>query len=262
MESHREDGVGSRPHRLGGDTASDPRPVIDGRGGMTVAWVSFPNGSRLDVGTRPPEGDWSGVRHLAQFNGDPDLAANRRGDVVAAWGIGDGVGVAVRRHGEDWEPPHVVHGTIGFPDRPEVSIGPRGRVLVMWTRSPEDETFTRRHLAWARSRLNGTWTRVGYLDTRRRPVFGSEVSLSMNRRGRALAVWWSDAGFSDMRAARFRIGHGWSRPHDLGPFCCLPTALLTDSGTAVTLLDQTRHGAATGWAFQDPGRRWLTQRLR
>ena len=261
MESHREDGAWSRPHRLGGETATDPRPVIDGRGGMTVAWVSFPNGSRLDVATRPPKGDWSGVTHLGRFDGDPDLATNRRGDVVAAWGIGNGVGVAVRRHGEDWGPPHVVHGTIGFPDRPEVAIGPRGRVLVMWTRSTEDETFTPRHLAWARSRLDGTWPPVGYLDTRRGLVLGSQVSLSMNRRGRALAVWWSDIGFGDMRAARFRFGHGWSRPHDLGPFCCSPTALLTDSGTAVALLDQTRHGAATGWAFQDPGRRWLTHRL-
>lgn len=261
MESHREGGVWSRPHRLGAHTASDPQPVVDGRGGMTVAWVSFPNGSRLDVATRPPKGEWSGVRHLARFGGDPDLAANRRGDVVAAWGIDNGVAVAVRRHGQDWGAPHVAHGTIGFPDRPEVAIGPHGRVLVTWTRSTDDETFTRRHLAWARSRLDGTWTSVGYLDTRRRPVLGSEVSLSMNRRGRALAVWWSDVGFGDMRAARFRFGHGWSRPHDLGPFCCYPTALLTDSDAAVALLDQTRHGAATGWAFQDPGRRWLTHRL-
>jgi hypothetical protein len=134
--------------------------------------------------------------------------------------------------------------------------------MVMWSRSiEEEETFTRRHLAWARSRHDGTWSPVRYLDTRQGLVYASNPSLSLNRRGNALAVWWTRTGRNDMRASRFRPGDGWTRPQDLGRSCCYPHALLTPSGTAVALLGQNRRSSATVWAYPHPGQRWRTRTI-
>jgi hypothetical protein len=261
METHREAGTWSRPTRLGGNTSGMPQAVIDGNGEMTVAWTSFPDGSRIDVASRAAEGNWGEVQHLGRFGGDPTLTANRRGDVAVAWGTDAGVSVAIRRHGRGWGTAHDLHSVIGFPDVPQLAMDATGRVMVMWSRSTEEEeTFTRRHLAWARTRSNGTWTRVRYLDTRRHIVFGSVPSLSLGRHGHALAVWWTQtARRSDMRASRFRLGHGWSHPRDLGRSCCDPVALLTPSQTAVALLGRTRSGRDTVWAYQRPGQAWTTR---
>ena len=258
VERHREGGTWSTPVRLGDDTSQAPRAVIDGNGDMTVAWTSYPSGSRVDVASRVAGGDWGDVQHLGRFGGDPSIAANRRGDVAIAWGTGAGVRVAIRRHGQDWETSHNLRSVIAYPDDPQVAIGPVGRVVVMWSRSTEEDgRFTRRHLAWAHTRFDGTWTPVRYLDTRRHVVYGSVPSLSLDRQGHALAVWWTDTGRnSNMRASRFQFGHGWSRPVDLAHSCCYPFALLTPSQTAVALLDQNRRNTATVWAYQQPGRRW------
>ena len=258
MEAHREGGSWSTPMRLGGDTAQAPRAVIDGKGDMTVAWTSYPNGSRVDVASRVAGGSWGAVQHLGRFSGDPSIAANLRGDVAVAWGTESGVGVAVRRHGQNWDTAHHLKSVIAYPDDPQVAIGPYGRVVVMWSRSTEEEeTFTRRHLAWARTSFDGTWTRVWYLDTRRHVVYGSVPSLSLDGRGHALAVWWTDTGRgADMRASRFHFGQGWSRPRELGGSCCSPVALLTTSRTALALLDRNRRDTATIWGDQQPGKRW------
>jgi hypothetical protein len=262
VERHREDGAWSTAERLGGDTAQAPRPVIDGTGDMTVAWTSYPNGSRTDAASRVAGGSWGAVQHLGRFGGDPSIAANRRGDVVVAWGTETGVGVAVRRHGQSWESAHNLRSVIAYPDDPQVAIVPSGRVLVMWSRSTEEEeTFTRRHLAWARTGFDGTWTKVRYLDTRRHVVYGTVPSLSVDGLGHALAVWWTEpAGTANMRASRFHFGDGWSRPRGVGGSCCYPVALLTPSGTALALLDQNRRGRAV-WGYQQRGERWQRDAL-
>jgi len=107
---------------------------------------------------------------MGRFVSDPVLAVNHRGDLAVAWGADEGAGVAIRHRGH-WRRPHLFKSVISAPDEVQVAIAPGGRVLVMWPRSTEEESqFTRRHLAWARTRFDGTWTRVRYLDTRRTVV--------------------------------------------------------------------------------------------
>lgn len=263
METHLEDGSWSSPHRLGDGTAGSPTGVIDGRGEMSVAWVSYPSGSRIDVSSRARRGDWGSVRHLARFGDAPVIAANPRGDLVVAWSGDGGAGVAIRRHRSGWQPVRSLKGAIGSPDSPEVAIGPGGRVLVMWSRSEDDETFTKRHLAWARTRFDGTWTRVRHLDTRSFVVLGTHASLSLSGHGRALAVWWSNAARGhEVRFSRFRFGHGWRKPQQLGQHWGSPYALLTPSGTAVAILGQTEDSASTRWGHQALGGRWDRRTLR
>jgi hypothetical protein len=134
----------------------------------------------------------------------------------------------------------------------------------MWPRSTEEEeTFTRRHLAWARTRIDGTWTRVHYLDTRGGVVLGTELSLSMNHRGRSLALWSAQTrDHYTLRAARFRFGHGWTRPENLGrDYLSTPYAFLTRAGTAVTILGRPNGAGSTQWAHQLPQGPWRHHKL-
>jgi hypothetical protein len=262
LERHRRGGSWSRPHRLNRGSGTSPVGTIDGRGAMTVAWTSYPFGSRTDVASRAPGVGWSQVRHLGRFGGDPSIAANRRGDVAVAWPTGDGVAVAIRRAGGTWQPARRLSSVLNSPDPPQLAVGPDGRVLVMWSRSEdEEEHFTRRHLAWARTRLDGTWTPVRYLDTRARVVYGTQPTMSMNARGDALAVWGTDMEhvFS-AKAARFRFGAGWTNPVSLADSWG-PAAVLTDSGVAVAVLGAGPHDTGPSWAYQLPGRSWHARRL-
>lgn len=263
LETHLRDGLWSRPRRLGGRTADSPSGVIDGRGVMTVTWSGQ---SGAAVARLRPGGRWGPVRDLTRFGYEPIVATNRRGDVAVAWGTDTGIGVAVRLRGQAWGRPRLLSSIFEAPElhRSQLAVGPDGRVLVMWSRSEEDSVgHTRRHLAWARSRHDGTWTRVRYLDTRKELVWGTEVRLSMNGRGRALAAWWSDTESGDGNsAARFRFGRGWTAPRRLGRACCAVSATLTRSGTAIAVLGRAADNSGTSWAYQHPGRRWHLRLLR
>lgn len=260
METHREGGSWSRPRRLGDGTAGEPTGVIDGRGVMTIAWTSDSDErSFLNVSSRDPGRCWGAVKRLAGHGGGGlGVAANRRGDLVVAWGTEDGVGVAIRRHRTGWQRVRSHRSQVPFPEQPDVVLSPGGRVVVMWSKSSEDAFGSRRHLAWARTRFDGTWSRVRYLDTSSAAIFGTESSLSMNRHGRAVAVWMSgsDRGM-EVRSSRFRFGHGWTRPRGLGQSCCAPHVMVTRSGTAVGYLGEADDSPATVvWAHQAPGRAW------
>lgn len=263
METHLRGKSWSRPRRLGGRSTNDPSGVIDGRGVMTVAWTVEP-ARRIAVASQRPGRGWGRVHHLRDA-AEPRLATNRRGHVVVAWSTTTGVGVAVRRPGGTWGRPRVLPSLLPAPtlNSSQVAVGPDGRALVMWSRHGDDaEGHTRRHLAWARSRHDGTWTGVRYLDTRRVLVWETSVSLSMNGRGDALAVWWTHAGRSrGSSAARFRFGRGWTTARRLGTACCVDSATLTPSGTAVAVLG-SGDGPGIRWAFQQAGRRWQLRTLR
>jgi len=263
MEMHRESRRWSRPQRLGDrDAESAPRAVIDNRGVLTVAWASSLT-SEVEVATRAPHGAWGALRHLVGFNGDdPVLAGNARGDVAVARPTATGVGVAVRRRDGSWRRPHVLHSVIDWPDEPHVVVVPTGRVLVLWSRSfEEEEHFTRRYLAWARTRLDGSWTRVHYLGTLRSLGMGTNVDLSFDGHGHALAVWAGEAT-RRVRVSRFRFGHGWSRPHRFNGGCCSADAHVTPAGTGIAVFDGPGGSSDTRWAYQRPGGRWHVQALR
>jgi hypothetical protein len=173
------------------------------------------------------------------------------------------VDVITRSHVRGWSRVHRLHSVIGYADPPVMAVDPRGRVLVMWGWSVENEDFaTRRHLAWARTRLDGSWTRVRYLGTASQEVQSTSVSLSMNEHGRALALWssWLDGTGIPNKASRFRFGHGWSRPRTLGGNSPDGGVFLARSGTAVAVIGDGLDGSTT-WAYQQPGRPWLRRTL-
>lgn len=95
----------------------------------------------------------------------------------------------------------------------QVKVDPDGRVLAVWPRSTEEEeTFTRRHLAWATMGLDGTWSSVRYLDTRRDRVFGTSLSLVYvpeQRTASPPVSYFADAAW---RSTLRTHGATWSTP--------------------------------------------------
>lgn len=267
MASDRDaHGSWSPAHRLGrGSTSADSTAVVDPDGAMTVVWESWTDdGPGIAWSAKDGEG-WSDPQLLeAGGYGDAVVAGNRHGRHVAAWSTAGGLAVATSRADGTWGPVHVVRHRIGNAD-PSVVIDDLGRVLAMASRSTEDEDYGgRRHLAWAWSRADGSWTPSAYLDSRSGEVLGTDLSLAMSRRGRALAVWRTDrARGSDVSAARFRPGRGWTAPRRLTHGSFEPVhAMLTPGGTAATLLGDVPRTTATAWGYQRPGRPWQLSRVR
>jgi hypothetical protein len=248
--SQRHGDTWSSPHVLGRGTVGGV--VIDRTGSITVAWEDGRNNAIVRA-ARQVSGNWQRARTLGQ-GVEPDLAANRHGDVALTWATDRGIGVAVlRKSAGCWAASAHVKG-IRWSDDPQVVIDDRGRVVVLWARSPEEENYATRHLAWAQSNGDGNWTSARYLDTRqRREVIGDYVDLAMNARGQAVAAWVAESKDNDLRVARFGFGHGWSSPSRLTGFPFEPAAMMARSGTPIVILHAS---VQRGWAFQQPNGAW------
>jgi hypothetical protein len=249
LERHRVRGVWSAPHRLG--AGSGVRAAIDGDGAITVAWQGFRGGSNVKVVTRSADGRWGAVHELARFGGAPELAMNHSGATAVAWATERGVGMAMRRRGQPgWRSMPPLRGAIGGPDPVRIALDDRGRALVLWGRSSENELgLARKHLAWSTTTGDGVWAETRYLDDRVRGVV-EFMDLAMNARGQAVAVWTQGMTAA---AARFAFGAGWTEPThvEVGG---TPAALVTPQGTALALLPGS-------WIYQRPGDRWETHPL-
>jgi hypothetical protein len=259
MEVHREPaGAWTSPHQLASgpyvSSLNRANAVIDSRGVIAVVWTSARD--RVMVASLR-NGQWSDARVLGT-GGDPVIAANGHGDLAVAWATVGGLAVAVGHPDGTWDPTHKVPTAIEF-GVPHVALDNRGRVLAMETRNPVDaQVGGRRHIAWARSRLDGTWSPTGYLDSRRRAVFGTGLDLAMSPTGRAFAIWWVDTGggstIHNESAARYRPIHGWTQPRDMGTGDN-QRAMLAPDGTAVFSGWDASH-SVTVWGYQRPGGRW------
>ncbi len=242
------------PHDLGAGEIGDV--VIADDGAATVAWTepgdSYGSAARV---ARLVDGQWGPGEVVAGDAASPELTVNRRGDLALVAATIQGVSVALRpRASGRWGPPTSLRG-IPYSENPHIGIDDRGRALVIWARSPEEENVVRKHIAWARTKNDGTWSTVQYLDLRtHKEVVGDELGFSMNPRGEAVAAWSPDSldegGF---KVARFTFRDGWTSPRRLADFAYEPTALLTDSGSAVVTLN---FADQPDWVYQHPGADW------
>ncbi len=117
----------------------------------------------------------------------------------------------------------------------------------MWALSSEDEWLRRKHLAWSRSRSDGTWTQTRYLDEQIKDAV-DYMSLSMNAHGEAIVV----SSGQVTRAARFGFGKGWTRPTELPGW--IHRSMLTESGTAVAVLFSG--DGRDNWMLQESNGSW------
>lgn len=245
VERHRENGRWSPVRALGDNRGGGGWSVVVGpRGAITVAWENWRSESNINVVSRDDAGHWETPQQLAHGGASVSLVVNRRGDVGAVWSTGEGVGVAIRRHGVGcWRTTPRIRSPFLYADDPRLALDGRGRALVVWGRVLDDGSAPR-YLAWSRMRSDGSWTPTRYLG-RRRPNGVDYVGLSMNARGQAVAVW---KGMYGAEAARFEFGHGWTRPSTLASGDYGPPYVAAD-GTAIAVL-------WSRWLFQHPGGPW------
>ncbi len=243
----REDDAWQAPHELGEGAIGDV--AIDNSGAVTVAWATS---DRVVTVARRVGGQWENPQVLSRDGESPEVAVNRHGDLALVWTTWEGVGVALRPHDTGrWTPPSSIHGP-WHPEDAKVAIDDLGRALAMWPRSEEEESFARRHLAWARTTNDGTWTSAQYLDVHARAdLIGDMLGLSMNPEGQAVAAWSSDdAGF---RVARFSFTGGWTAPQKRAIYSYEPTALMTPSGSAIVMMNFSEF---PHWVYRKPASSW------
>ena len=225
--------------------------AMDAHGVISATWL----GNRGITAARRIHGRWEQPQILGRYGGDPDIAVSKRGDVAVAWPTEHGVGVAVRRSGtKAWSTPTFIRSSIAYPGDVGIAIGDHGRALVMWVRSEEEADYASRYIGWAQSTPATGWSNAGYLDVRpRRDALGGEIDLSMNPRGQAVAVWTSEPG---VRATRFDFQHGWADPMSPARDAYGPTAFMTDSGTALIVLNNHFMERGRDWGYQQGNGGW------
>lgn len=273
MVAYRENGFWMKPRELGAGEVGEV--VIDRSGVVTVTWTGQPSTPKVGMSAPPwpgarggpstsgtyvvrmREGHWEEPQLVAKNCRAPDAAVNGHGDTAVVCTTDSGVVVSIRRQDSGrWDEPTHIKG-IAYPEDAHIAVDDRGRALAMWARSTEEESLARRHLAWARARPDGTWTSALFLEERpHKSVIGTQLGLSMEPRGRAVAAW-STEGFigNSFRVARFSFQSGWTTPTLLAQFAYEPTPLITRSGSAVVTLNFYDPPA---WAFWKPGHAWTT----
>jgi hypothetical protein len=229
-------GSWSAPTTLG--NLYEPHLAVDARGDAIVTALQSDNGTARIVSlAKGADSAWTGPVPVSaaetNVGWDTDLAANDRGEAVAAWTAPDGplwVARAARRRADGtWEPPE----NLGYADfeAPYAAIDARGDAAVLWTRgSGMAQVYAELRPA------GGDWQPAVVLSDS--GLGGAKAALAMNRRGDALTVWPEAAGATGVRfVSSFRDAAGteWTAPSPL-PFS--PTLALTFDPPSIALDDQ------------------------
>lgn len=249
LESHRKDGRWTAPSVISARTRRSADVAVDGDGVTVVAWAGD---GGLRVARRPATGSWTRPEQVAKRpRAQPVLEVSHAGDAVVAWGARSGgrplVRAAVQRAGGGWSPPRtLVKGRHAYLS--DVAIGPHGEALVMWTTY---ECCYRSGVGWVRRTATGAWTAPAYLSRELGEGVGGGVTLSMNRKGQAVATWKQVPGGSggdaepvEVVASVFRRDHTWTPVQRLlepaGYLQCRQEAWMDGAGGAHVVVGRGR----------------------
>ena len=155
---------------------------------------------------------WLGPTDLSSFNafaGDPTVAADQEGDLVAVWDqqvVNGGLQVAasVRPAGGGWQPPVVISGADGG-GGPVVAVDPRGDATAVWL----DDVG--RVYASVRP-AGGGWSAPVDLDDEEQNLstLDPDPHVAVDANGDAVAVWANDEdGDESVLAAERPAGGAW-----------------------------------------------------
>lgn len=203
-------------------TGAEPKVVADRRGTVTVVWISQGEGTGTVVlaSSRTPSRRWSAPVSLsppaarsstgASRASRLDVAANRGGDVVAAWVSGRPEGgrtsrirSAFRPRGGRWRAAVDVTSASGA-DGPAVGVSAGGKATVVYGvqargKPPAVVSQVRRR--------DGRWSQPVRVAAR-----GSNLDLAVAPDGSSVVVFTRD--FSSLLAS-VRVGARWGRPRRL-----------------------------------------------
>ena len=154
---------------------------------------------------------WLGPADLSSFNafaGDPTVAADQEGDLVAVWDqqvVNGGLQVAasVRPAGGGWQPPVVISGADGG-GGPVVAVDPGGDATAVWL----DDVG--RVYASVRPAGGGWSAPVDLADEEQDPSTQPDPHVAVDANGDAVAVWgYDDDGHESVLTAMRPAGGAW-----------------------------------------------------
>ncbi|RYB95083.1 PKD domain-containing protein [Nocardioides oleivorans] len=221
--------------------AYNPVVEIDAAGNATAVWVNK-SGTAFVVRTssRPAAGTWSAALTLSGDVGAavaPQLAANGRGDLVAAWESGPSttsrVQASVRGDSGGWSAAETLSEAGQGASSPSVAIDRTGRATVLWVRS---DGTNRRVQASSRG-TNGAWSTPTTLSEAGNAA--RQPSVGVDGTGRLTAVWGRSDGTNYRVQSSTRAPDGdWtvaSTVSDAGQSASAPTVAVDEDGTATAL---------------------------
>lgn len=133
-------GSWSAPQQIsaGGADADAPQVAIDGQGMATAVWDSL-DGTNFVVqaAATAQGGGWSapvGLSVASVDAGEPQVAADALGDVVAVWyrfnGLGDVIEAATSPAGGRWSASEQLSGSDAY--QPQIALAPQGQATAVW----------------------------------------------------------------------------------------------------------------------------------
>lgn len=195
-----------------GQDAWGPAVAVAPDGAVTALWSRRVGGHlRVQAATRPAGGSWGAAVNLSpagQDAMDPQVAAGRRGAVVAVWRVWDGSRhrvQAVLRSGDGWSAPAYLSGAGGDAWEPHVAMGERGTAVAVWRQ--DDGSGSRVHVATLGPQ--GRWSAPQPLSAQD----AWEPRAAVAADGSAVVAWSRGTGAHHLVEAVTRTGQGrWSAP--------------------------------------------------
>jgi PKD domain len=235
----------------------DPEPqlTVDWEGNAAAVWKQA---EVIQAAVRPYGHEWEAQVPISGGESFvPQVTADARGDVTAAWMHYDGshyvVQSAYRPEGKEWEAPTLVSEAGEEAGNPHVALDANGDTLVVWRGESESEEFARA----AYRPVGGGWEAPVSISAKGEQIEGLRDALSPN--GDAIAVWAGgsgEVGSYEIARAAFRPAAGaWEAPESLseGADNVFPADVVFDTaGNATVVWQRTSPGESLVQATYRP----------
>jgi hypothetical protein len=238
----------------------EPRLTVDWEGNAVAVWKKA---EVIEAAFRPYGHEWEAPVPISGGESFvPQVTADARGDVTAAWMHYDGsryvVQSAYRPEGKEWEPPTLVSEAGEEAGNPHVALDSLGDTLVVWRGESEGEEFARA----AFRPVGEAWEAPVSISAKGEQVQELRDALAPN--GNAIAVWAGNSGEvggHEIARAAFRPAEGeWESPESLsdGADNVLPSDVIFDTGgnAAVVWQRTSPGGSLVQAAYRPAGGDW------
>ncbi len=207
----------SKPASLSPPNSYTPQVAMDARGDATVVWMHDSSAQLVvESAYRPEQGGWetaSLVSVPGEEGGDPFVAIDARGDLLAAWrGAYEGEGfvrAAYRPAGGSWNEPvnASAAGEEVEPNSVRTALDPEGDAMVAWS-GYHTEVGGWSVVRAAYKAAGGAWEAPVSLSAAGGNGFPSDVVFDQS--GNAALIWqWADSSRNLIQASYRSAGGEW-----------------------------------------------------
>ena len=238
----------------------EPRLTVDWEGNSAAVWKKE---EVIEAAFHPFAHEWEASIPISGGESFvPQVTADARGDVTAAWMHYDGshyvVQSAYRPEGKEWGAPTLVSAVGEEAGNPHVALDALGDTLVVWRGESEGEESARA----AFRPVGGAWEEPVSISAKGEQVEGLRDALAPN--GDAIAVWSGNSGEEgghEIARAAFRPAEGdWEDPVGLsdGADNVYPADVVFDTaGNAAVVWQRTSpDGSLVQAAYRPAGGAW------